>query len=84
MLSDEQRTTAIDAAAAAALAEIDDATPDANDRDMLWRLLVGGALCALMSEADDDTAASVAQRFNDRMERDGIGWRLVQSEPPEC
>jgi hypothetical protein len=27
-----------------------------------------------MSDADADVAASVAQRFNDRMERDGIGW----------
>ena len=60
MLSDEQRTTAIDAAAAAALAEIDDATDDADERDMLWQPLVGGTICATMSGSTSGWNATAA------------------------
>jgi hypothetical protein len=61
----------------AAAQTIDDASDEQDERVELWRRLCGGVLVSALTEADDATRASIAERLNKGLEAKGVPWRLV-------
>ena len=77
MLSEAERTQALDAAAGAALEAIDAATDDKDEADVLWVLLGGGVFASAFADTDDAGRESMIDRLNAALERQGCAWRLT-------
>ena len=80
MLDQADRDAAIDRAVVAAADEIDAATDNQAERDMMWWLLCGGVFIAAIAEADAAGQLSMATRLNDALETEGVPWRLVAAD----
>jgi hypothetical protein len=59
---------------------VDDATDDRSERDMLWRRLCSGVFIAAIAEADQAGQVSMAERLNDGLAKEGVGWRIVKDD----